>query len=865
MLKMIWKMNVKLCIINNCIMKTIFTLVFVAIFSLNIFAQEDDLRSMMKERNEFYFSFEVETPKSLNEIAKIVSLDNVNGNTVTAYANNKQYEEFLGLGFETTLLTPPSMLEEHKMFDGRTRAEYDWDEYPTYEAYVAMMEEFAETYSENCSLIELGTLASGRKILMVRINNGVSDGKPKFLYGSTIHGDETTGFIMMLRLIDLLLTRHDLPEVQNVINNLDLFICPNANPDGTYRNGNHTVSGATRYNAYGVDMNRNYPDPVDGAHPDNEAYALETQWFMQFAEDYQFTMAAHYHGGAELMNYPWDNNYERHADDAWWQMVSREYADLAQNAAQSTDPYYMTDEENGITNGADWYTIGGGRQDYMNYYHQCREVTIECSTVKCPSASSLPSFWDYNYNSIFAYMNQALCGIHGTVKDAETKQPLHATIEILNHDQDYSIVESQLPLGNFHRPINAGTYTVEVKAEGYFPAQYVVNVKDGEATTLNVELELGEGIIPDFSVSENDVAIGSTVQFTDESWGSIEAWSWSFEGGTPSTSSEQNPSVKYNEPGIYDVTLTVSNADGDSETITRNAYIKVLESYNMNDATVTVKDALFYDAGGPNNNYPDNDLHVMTFKPGTAGAMIQVEFIEFSTEQGYDILRIYDGTVVATSPCLAELSGNATGKYTATNEEGALTFRFLSDYAMNEKGWKAVIRCVGGEMTLDVEAEQDTICLGQQLRLYANVSGGSYDYAYSWSPAELFDNPNVQNPIATPTELGENVFTLTVSDGENAKEASVSVVVVNCENVEEQIIGDMTIYPNPANDVLNVSFTEKYENINWILYNACGQIVKKSSEQTNSFEIKLNEINGGIYFLNLDIDGKQMMKKIVVE
>lgn len=846
-------------------MRTIFALLFVVMFSWNTFAQESDFQSIMKERNEFYFSFEVDDVKMLSEIVKIVSVDNVSGNVVTAYANNRQYEEFLTLGLESTLLTPPSMLENHKMFDGRTRAEYGWDEYPTYEAYVAMMEEFAETYSENCSLIELGTLASGRKILMVRINNGVADGKPKFLYGSTIHGDETTGFIMMLRLIDILLTRQDLPEVQNIINNLDLFVCPNANPDGTYRSGNHTVNGATRYNAYGVDMNRNYPDPVDGAHPDYEDYALETQWFMKFAEDYQITMAAHYHGGAELMNYPWDNSYTRHADDAWWQLVSREYADLAQDAAHSTDPSYMTDEENGITNGADWYRIGGGRQDYMNYYRQCREVTIECSTVKCPSASQLPSFWNYNYDAIFAYMNQSLYGIHGTVKDAETKQGVHATIKILDHDQEYSVVETQLPLGDFHRPIKAGTYTVEVKAEGYYPSQHVVTVVDGETINLNVELESGEGLIPDFNASETYVAVGSTVKFTDESWGNIVDWSWSFEGGNPSTSNEQNPSVKYSEPGTFDVELTVSNADGDVETVTKKSYINVAESYNMSDATVTIKDALFFDSGGPNNNYPDNDLHVMTFKPGVQGAMIQVEFLEFSTEQGYDVLRVYDGTAVATSPCIAEMSGASTGKYTATNDEGALTFRFLSDYSANEKGWKAVIRCVGGEMMLDVDVEQDTIKIGQQVHLYANVSGGSYEYSFSWSPAELLNNPNIQNPIATPTELGENVFTLIVSDGENTKEASVSVFVVSDESVDEQTFDNVMVYPNPTNDVIYVSLVEKFENIGWTLFNVNGQVVKKSDEQSNDFEIKLNDINSGFYFLNLDIDGKQIMKKIVVE
>ena len=844
-------------------MKKIFILLFLSMISLSIFAQQDELNSLMKERNEFYFSFEIDDSQELSKIAEIISIDKIEGDKVIAYANNKSYDDFLSLGIETTLLTPPSMLENHKMFDGRTRAEYDWDEYPTYEAYEAMMEEFAETYSENCTLIELGTLNSGRKLLVVRINNGETEGKPKFLYSSTIHGDETTGYIMMLRLIETLLTQQDLPEVKNVLDNIDLFIAPNTNPDGTYHGGNHTVNGATRSNAYGVDMNRNYPDPIDGPHPDGEDYAYETELMMQFAEDYQFTMAANYHGGAEVMNYPWDNNYERHADDAWWQLVSREYADLCHEENSN----YMTDLQNGITNGSDWYTIGGGRQDYMNYYQQCREVTIECSTTKCPSASQLPAFWDYNYNSIFAYMNQVLYGIHGTVKDAETQQPLEATIEILDHDQNYSMVESQLPAGDFHRPINAGTYTVEIRANGYYPVQKTVTVVDGETTILNVELEEGEGLIPDFSASATDVALGSEVQFTDETWGAnVVSWCWRFEGAEPESSIIQNPMVKYNEVGSYDVTLTVTNTDGDSQTITKQRYINVTESYNMDDVTITTCNALFYDYGGPNNNYPDNDVHVMTFKPATDGAMIQVEFLEFNTEDGYDILRIYNGTGVGNNPCLAELSGSSLpGKYTASNTEGTLTFRFLSDYSYNNPGWKAVIRCIGGEMSVSAEASQDTICLGESVNLSAYAEGGSGEYTYSWSPAELMDNPYAQNPVATPTEAGDVTFTVEVNDGENTKETSVTIFVLDCTSVDEQIFNGIEIYPNPAKDVLYVELNNNSENVSWTLVNMQGQIVRKSEGNSNDFEILLDNVNKGIYFLNVTVDDKLVVKKIVVE
>lgn len=464
-------------------MRKLFVLTLFVLGFFNLSSQDVALYSLMKERNEFYFQFECDIQR-LAEISSLISIDKFDGCSVVAYANNKEYEKILTLGLETTLLTPPSMLENHNMYDGATRDKYEWNEYPTYEAYESMMIEYAKSYSDKCSLIELGTLESGRKLLIIRMNNGDLN-KPKVLLTSTIHGDETTGFVLMLRLIDELLTSEGSPEVDNVMNNVDLFICPNANPDGTYRKGNHTVKGATRSNAFGIDMNRNYPDRVEGEHPDGKDYAFETELFMSLADDYQFTMSANYHGGAEVVNYPWDNCTDTHVDDDWWQMISRQYADLA----QCENPDYMTDRDNGITNGADWYMVNGSRQDYMNYYEQCREITIECSNVKCPPSSDLPLYWKYNRNSIYALINQVLFGIHGTVKDAETYQPLKASVKILNHDKEYSMVESQLPYGDFYRPIKAGTYILEISADGYITKQEKVVVTDNEKVTLDVLLD----------------------------------------------------------------------------------------------------------------------------------------------------------------------------------------------------------------------------------------------------------------------------------------------------------------------------------------------------------------------------------------
>ena len=90
------------------------------------------------------------------------------------------------------------------------------------------------------------------------------------MYNATIHGDELTGYGLMLKLIDHLITNYNKdPQITNLINNTEIWINPLANPDGTYRNDT-TLKNPYRYNANGIDLNRNFPDPDPtwGPHPD---------------------------------------------------------------------------------------------------------------------------------------------------------------------------------------------------------------------------------------------------------------------------------------------------------------------------------------------------------------------------------------------------------------------------------------------------------------------------------------------------------------------------------------------------------------------------------------------------------------------
>jgi len=450
-----------------------------------------DINEIFKDRIEIYFSFQATSIDEVNELSRIVSIDKVNSDyQVFAYANKKDFTAFLKQEIEFNILQHPGTLIQPRMLDQVDIKNIDaWDFYPTYDAYVDMMYQFEANYPDLCDVYSIGTTNNGRQILVARITDNVSQSEeePEFLYTSSIHGDETTGYVLMLRLIDYLLTNYGTnPRITNMVDGIDIHINPLANPDGSYYGGNNSIYGAIRGNAYGVDMNRNYPDPEDGPHPDGNAWQTETMLFMDFADEHDFVMGANFHGGTEVLNYPWDTWSHLSADNIWWVHVCREYADTVHDHAPSN---YMTAYNNGITNGYQWYSIAGGRQDYMNYFHQAREVTLEISDVKLLPANQLPSLWNYNYRSLLNYIEQCANGVRGKITDSATGEPIEAEVYALNHGADSSWVYSALPAGNYHRLLFAGFYSIRYSKPGYYPQTFNnVQVFNGQPTIIDVEL-----------------------------------------------------------------------------------------------------------------------------------------------------------------------------------------------------------------------------------------------------------------------------------------------------------------------------------------------------------------------------------------
>ena len=80
-----------------------------------------------------------------------------------------------------------------------------------------------------------------------------------------------------------------------------------------------------------------------------------------------------------------------------------------------------------------------------------------------------------------------------------------------------------------------------------------------------------------FTANKTNICSGSTIHFTDESTGSPTNWKWTFTGGTPNTSTAQNPMVSYDSAGTYAVKLVVSNTGG-TDSLEQTGYITVTAS-----------------------------------------------------------------------------------------------------------------------------------------------------------------------------------------------------------------------------------------------------------------------------------------------
>ena len=485
-------------------------IIFICIFCcyFTCFCQEySKIKDILNQRGEAKILVKASENK-LEELSLFTSIDRKIKNEYLVYVNEKQFNNFLTLGLEYRLYQEE---KNEKQINVATTIEQmqSWDRYPSYQVYVDLMQNLAQDFPNICKLDTIGYSVENRLILSLKIHDNATENAPKFFYSSTIHGDELTGAVALLRLADYLLKNHQTNnEIQNLISNMQIYICPIANPDGVYAGGNNNVSNATRYNANYVDLNRNFPNPKYGQHPDGEQHQKETLAFMNYSLQEDFDISINLHTGAEVCNYPWDTwkeNERRHPDTEWFISLCQEFVSQVRNAGGQN--YFSDVTYSGITNGGDWYKIYGSRQDWQNWYTKARELTLEISTTKTPSSNLLPHYWNKLKDGLISFISNSLTGVEGVIKDINSQETIeNATIEVENIDYD-SLFTYSNNQGYYFRALLPGNYQIKISAQGYNDTIVNINIEDNTTLTQDIYLSPTPTSLPSYENSEEEPLI----------------------------------------------------------------------------------------------------------------------------------------------------------------------------------------------------------------------------------------------------------------------------------------------------------------------------------------------------------------------
>ena len=245
---------------------------------------------------------------------------------------------------------------------------------------------------------------------------------------------------------------------------------------------------------------------------------------------------------------------------------------------------------------------------------------------------------------------------------------------------------------------------------------------------------------PNANFNFTSVCQGTPTQFTSTSTTNpsgqqISGYHWSFGDGQSST--QQNPSHQYASAGTYQVTLTVNCGNG--------------HCTSSKTQTVTVYSQPAANAG------PDQTINygASTQLNGSGGA----GSFNFHWEPANMVVNAN-----AQNTQTVSLTQDQTYTLTVSNPQG--------DCSSTDE---VTIHINGGAMTASAYADPSSICQGGSTQLVANAGGGTGNFTYSWTPTTDLSNPNIYNPIASPTQT--TTYSCHVTDGQTSQNVSVTVTV----------------------------------------------------------------------------------------
>lgn len=310
-----------------------------------------------------------------------------------------------------------------------------------------------------------------------------------------------------------------------------------------------------------------------------------------------------------------------------------------------------------------------------------------------------------------------------------------------------------------------------------------------------------------FSGTPTSVTVGNTVQFNDLSLNDPTSWSWIFDGGTPATSSIQNPLISYETEGVYTVSLTVTNNEGsDTKTVTNyitvsagggGSYCGSTASTNATEWIAGVDIGSFANSSGA-DLYSDFTGMIVGLAAGSSNSITLTPGYSGKSER--EFWRIW-------------IDLNADGDFEDTGEE---VFA-----ANNKKG------ATSGTLTIPSGVSGQT-------RMRISMKNGAVP-----TPCETFNGGEVED------------YTIDFGNGSSNLVRSADL--------------DMIVYPNPARNVLNVQMTSPIITINIKVYDALGKVVKDFTVSELRYQLDLSNYANGIYYIGADNGQQNVLKTFIKE
>lgn len=351
--------------------------------------------------------------------------------------------------------------------------------------------------------------------------------------------------------------------------------------------------------------------------------------------------------------------------------------------------------------------------------------------------------------------------------------------------------------------------------------------------------------------STNIICAGDNITFTDNSWnGDPTSWSWSFPGGTPSTSADSNPTITYNTPGVYDVSLTVSNGSGSVST-TKTSYIIVNHStaqysvpvYSEGFETATVPGA---DWNIKNTNSGSNAWEVTSTAAATGSKSVRilnnanyVGHVDELLGPSIDMTQIS-----GTTPTLTFKVAHA--QKTATSADK------LQFYVSTNCGQTWVLRKALTGASLST----------------AGVVGTSFvPNASQW----VTQSVNL-NGYTSQTNL-YYMFRFTSDGGNNIYIDDINLAGTQV-GIEDEIANNLNfnVFPNPSTENTTISFDLINKlNVDLRVLDVVGRevsVIYSGNLNNGEYKYNVNEhakLAAGVYFVKLTVDNRTFTKKLIVE